>query len=204
MYVGETEKNVRDIFAKASKGKRTIIFMDELGAMAPRRQSEGVMSRVVSQLLAEMDGIQQQQSSLDDGDGLMVFVIGATNRIDFLDPSLLRTGRFDRLIYLETATTKESQLKILQAQTRKLSLDDSVDLQQVCNQIPLSTWTGADFKALCNEAVMRAVSRNIEKLERDMQGYVNFRQQQSAAAPLGMMKVLFQYLMDNSSSGQMR
>ncbi|KAI3635896.1 hypothetical protein MIR68_006534 [Amoeboaphelidium protococcarum] len=188
MYVGETEKNVRDLFAKARKGKRTIIFMDELDAMAPRRESEGVMSRVVSQLLAEMDGIQQQQSSLDDGDGFMVFVIGATNRIDLLDPSLLRTGRFDRLIYLETATTSESQLKILLAQTRKLNLDDSVDLQQVCNQIPLSIWTGADFKALCNEAVMRAVSRNIEKLERDMQGYVNFRQQQSAAAPLGMMK----------------
>ncbi|KAI3644421.1 hypothetical protein MP228_010585 [Amoeboaphelidium protococcarum] len=188
MYVGETEKNVRDLFAKARKGKRTIIFMDELDAMAPRRESEGVMSRVVSQLLAEMDGIQQQQSSSDNGDGAMVFVIGATNRIDLLDPSLLRTGRFDRLIYLETATTRESQLKILQAQTRKLNLDDSVDLQQVCNQIPLSTWTGADFKALCNEAVMRAVSRNIEKLERDMQGYVNFKQQQSAAAPLGLMK----------------
>ncbi|KAI3633445.1 hypothetical protein MIR68_008392 [Amoeboaphelidium protococcarum] len=125
----------------------------------------------------------------------MVFVIGATNRIDLLDPSLLRTGRFDRLIHLGTATTRESQLKILQAQTLELSLDNSVDLQQVCNKIPLSTWTGADFKALCNEAVMRAISRNIEKLERDMQGYVNFKQQQSAAAPHGMMKGKLSILM---------
>ena len=181
MYVGETERNVRDVFEKARKAKRAVIFFDELDAMAPRREGEGVMSRVVSQLLAEMDGVgtkhSQRQSGgeLDDEqdeceDEPMVFVIGATNRPDLLDPSLLRPGRFDRLVYLETANTHEAQLELLRAVTRKLPLDStSIDLEALVKRIPVGRWTGADFHALSVDALMRAIGRTVDQLEKAME-----------------------------------
>jgi len=114
MYVGESEKNVRDVFKKARAAQPCVIFFDELDSLAPNRgagaDSGGVMDRVVSQLLAELNGLQQNNQ---------VFVIGATNRPDLLDPALLVPGRLDRLIYLGIAEDRESQLKVMQALTRK-------------------------------------------------------------------------------------
>jgi len=91
MYIGESEANVRRVFQRARDAKPCVIFFDELDSVAPKRgnhgDSGGVMDRIVSQLLAELDGISAGKGSTD------VFVIGATNRPDLLDPALLRPGR---------------------------------------------------------------------------------------------------------------
>ena len=99
------------------------------------------MDRIVSQLLAELDGMSGQ-----GGDG--VFVVGATNRPDLLDEALLRPGRFDKLLYLGISDPHEKQRTILEALTRKFSLAPDVSLKEVSQNCPF-TYTGADFYALC-------------------------------------------------------
>lgn len=120
--------------------------------------SGGVMDRVVSQLLAEVDGLD---SSND------VFVIGATNRPDLLDPALLRPGRFDRLVYLGVCDTRESQIQILNAITRKMKLSKDVRMEEVAELCPF-TFTGADFKALCNEALRKAIRETLDQRKREI------------------------------------
>lgn len=116
MYIGESEANVRRVFQRARDARPCVVFFDELDSVAPKRgnqgDSGGVMDRIVSQLLAELDGM-----SGDDGGG--VFVVGATNRPDLLDPALLRPGRFDKMLYLGVSDTNEKQQTILEALTRK-------------------------------------------------------------------------------------
>lgn len=118
MYIGESEANVRRVFQRARDARPCAVFFDELDSVAPKRgnqgDSGGVMDRIVSQLLAELDG-------MSDGDenGGGVFVIGATNRPDLLDQALLRPGRFDKMLYLGISDTHEKQATILQALTRK-------------------------------------------------------------------------------------
>ena len=119
MYIGESEANVRRVFQRARDARPCVVFFDELDSVAPKRgnqgDSGGVMDRIVSQLLAELDGM----SSGSDSGGGGVFVIGATNRPDLLDPALLRPGRFDKMLYLGVSDTHDKQLKILEALTRK-------------------------------------------------------------------------------------
>ena len=118
MYIGESEANVRRVFQRARDARPCVVFFDELDSVAPKRgnqgDSGGVMDRIVSQLLAELDGM-----SGGDGAGEGVFVIGATNRPDLLDPALLRPGRFDKMLYLGVSDTHEKQQTILEALTRK-------------------------------------------------------------------------------------
>ncbi|ORY26690.1 P-loop containing nucleoside triphosphate hydrolase protein [Naematelia encephala] len=158
MYIGESEANVRRIFQRARDAAPCVIFMDELDSVAPRRgnqgDSGGVMDRIVSQLLAELDG-------MSTGKGGDVFVMGATNRPDLLDPALLRPGRFDRMLYLSVATSHEAQLGILQALTRKFTLGPQLDLADIAEQCPFN-YTGADFYALCSDAMLRAMTRKAE------------------------------------------
>ncbi|PKI85101.1 peroxisomal assembly protein [Malassezia vespertilionis] len=156
MYIGESEANVRRVFQRARDAKPCVIFFDELDSVAPKRgnqgDSGGVMDRIVSQLLAELDGMA---SGSEAGD---VFVIGATNRPDLLDAALLRPGRFDRMLYLSVAETHDAQLTILQALTRKFTLDEDVgDLRVVAEQCPFNL-TGADFYALCSDAMLKAMT----------------------------------------------
>ncbi|MCI4383561.1 hypothetical protein PGIGA_G00027780 [Pangasianodon gigas] len=155
MYVGQSEENVREVFCKARTAAPCIIFFDELDSLAPNRgrsgDSGGVMDRVVSQLLAELDGLH---SSSD------VFVIGATNRPDLLDQSLLRPGRFDKLVYVGINEDKESQLQVLKAILRKFKVDPSVSLSEIVERCPLQL-TGADLYALCSDAMMSAIKRKI-------------------------------------------
>jgi peroxin-6 len=93
-----------------------------------------------------------------------VFVIGATNRPDLLDPALLRPGRFDRMLYLGVSDTHEAQLNILEALTRKFRLDPDLDLRNIANKCPFN-YTGADFYALCSDAILNAMSRKAEEIE---------------------------------------
>jgi peroxin-6 len=117
MYVGESEKNVRAVFERARACSPCIVFMDELDALVPKRGNSGdsnqVMDRIVAELLQQMDTASENQ----------VFIIGATNRPDLLDPSILRGGRFDKQIYLGITQAHEERIKIIKAQTRHLTLE---------------------------------------------------------------------------------
>ncbi|XP_078349662.1 peroxisomal ATPase PEX6-like [Oculina patagonica] len=159
MYVGQSEQNVREVFTRAQSARPCVIFFDELDSLAPNRgrsgDSGGVMDRVVSQLLAELDGLHKACD---------VFVIGATNRPDLLDPALLRPGRFDKLLYLGVSEDRESQLNILKALTRKFCLHPDLRLEDVAAICPANL-TGADFYALCSDAMLQSVKRKIELLE---------------------------------------
>ena len=103
-----------------------------------------------------------------------MFVIGATNRPDLLDSALLRTGRFDKMIYLGVAKTAEERVNIIKAQTRQLKLDPSIDLFEIERHIP-ENFTGADFSALTSETYMIAVKQRIEDLEAQIQAFKSER-----------------------------
>lgn len=163
MYIGESEANVRRVFQKARDAKPCVIFFDELDSVAPKRgnqgDSGGVMDRIVSQLLAELDGMSGGESN---GDG--VFVVGATNRPDLLDEALLRPGRFDKMLYLGISDTDDKQTKILEALTRKFKLSDEVDLAAIAEKCSF-TLTGADFYALCSDSMLNAMTRTANEVD---------------------------------------
>lgn len=158
-YVGQSEDNVRKLFQKARDSSPSVIFFDEIDSLAPNRgqagDSGGVMDRMVSQLLAEMDGVEKS-----DG----VFVIGATNRVDLVDPSLLRPGRFDKVLEVPLPTSRESRLQILKALTRKMPLEDNVDLGIIESMAP-PNMSGADFKGLCTRARFVTLNRCLTLVE---------------------------------------
>lgn len=113
------------------------------------------MDRIVAQLLTEIDGVGKKPG---------MFTIGATNRPDLLDSALLRTGRFDKMIYLGVAKTPQEKMRILEAQTKKIKFADDVDLLELCtNSIP-ENFTGADFSALTSECYMIAVKEKIKSV----------------------------------------
>ncbi|XP_029931991.1 peroxisome assembly factor 2 [Myripristis murdjan] len=155
MYVGQSEENVREVFSRAKSAAPCVVFFDELDSLAPSRgrsgDSGGVMDRVVSQLVAELDGLHSSVG---------VFVIGATNRPDLLDQSLLRPGRFDKLVYVGINEDRGSQLQVLKAVLRKFQLDPAVNLEDLVERCP-AHMTGADLYALCSDAMTAAVKRKI-------------------------------------------
>lgn len=161
MYVGQSEENVREVFNRARAAIPCIIFFDELDSLAPNRgrsgDSGGVMDRVISQLLAELDGLQKSSQ---------LFVIGATNRPDLIDPALLRPGRFDKLLYVGVAEDKESQLSIMMALTRRFQLRSDVNLKDVVSLLPAKL-TGADLYSVCSHAWLIALRSLINKLTHD-------------------------------------
>ncbi|XP_077017944.1 peroxisome biogenesis factor 6 [Tamandua tetradactyla] len=163
MYVGQSEENVREVFARARAAAPCIIFFDELDSLAPSRgrsgDSGGVMDRVVSQLLAELDGLHCTQD---------VFVIGATNRPDLLDPALLRPGRFDKLVFVGASEDRASQLRVLSAITRKFKLEPSVSLVNVLDRCPPQL-TGADLYSLCSDAMTAALKRRVQDLDEGLE-----------------------------------
>ncbi|OJD20897.1 hypothetical protein ACJ73_07766 [Blastomyces percursus] len=163
MYIGESEANVRRVFQRARDARPCVVFFDELDSVAPKRgnqgDSGGVMDRIVSQLLAELDGM-----SGGDENGGGVFVIGATNRPDLLDAALLRPGRFDKMLYLGVSDTHEKQVTILEALTRKFNLHPDLSLRRIAEQLPF-TYTGADLYALCSDAMLKAITRQANAVD---------------------------------------
>jgi transitional endoplasmic reticulum ATPase len=154
-YYGETEARLRDIFKEARESSPSIIFIDEIDAIAPKREEAfgDVEKRVVAQLLALMDGMSDRGQ---------VIVLGATNRAESLDPALRRPGRFDREIEIGVANA-EGRLEILQIHTRGMPLSDDIDLQELASE--LHGYTGADIKALCREAAMKALRRYLPEID---------------------------------------
>ncbi|MEM2115394.1 MAG: CDC48 family AAA ATPase [Candidatus Woesearchaeota archaeon] len=151
-WVGESEKHVREVFKRARTMAPSIIFFDEFDALAPKRSSFGheVTERVVNQLLTELDGIEELSK---------VVVIAATNRVDLIDPALLRPGRFDYIIELEKPDEK-TRLEIFKVHTRNIPLAKDVDLEKLAKET--EGLTGADIEAICREAAMESVRERIE------------------------------------------
>jgi transitional endoplasmic reticulum ATPase len=154
-YYGETEARLRDIFKEARESSPSIIFIDEIDAIAPKREEAfgDVEKRVVAQLLALMDGMSERGQ---------VIVLGATNRPESLDPALRRPGRFDREIEIGVPNA-EGRLEILQIHTRGMPLSDDLDLQDLASE--MHGYTGADIKALCREAAMKALRRYLPEID---------------------------------------
>ncbi|MEM2372165.1 MAG: CDC48 family AAA ATPase, partial [Thermofilaceae archaeon] len=154
-YYGESEARLREIFKEAEENSPAIIFIDELDAIAPKREevTGEVERRVVAQLLALMDGLK--------GRG-QVIVIGATNRPNAVDPALRRPGRFDREIAFPVPD-KRARKEILQVHTRNMPLAEDVRLEEL-SEITHG-FTGADLAALCREAAMRALRRFLPKID---------------------------------------
>ncbi len=153
-FYGESEKRLRDIFQKAQENSPAIIFIDELDAIAPKREevTGEVERRVVAQLLALMDGLEARGN---------VIVIGATNRVNAIDPALRRPGRFDREIELGVPD-KQGRLEILQIHTRGMPLSEDVNLKRLSEMT--HGYTGADISALCREAAMKALRRYLPEI----------------------------------------
>ncbi|KAK4715207.1 hypothetical protein R3W88_013545 [Solanum pinnatisectum] len=155
-HAGESEKIMREAFSEASShaklGKPSVIFLDEIDALCPRRASRREQEiRVASQLFMLMDSIKSSSTSVSH-----VVVVASTNRPDAIDPALRRAGRFDAEIEV-TTPTEEERLHILKLYTKKLQLDVSVDLRAVA--VSCNGYVGADLEALCREAAMSAVRK---------------------------------------------
>jgi len=156
-FVGESEKSVREIFRKAKQVSPAIIFFDEIEALAPMRSdadSNRVSERVVSQLLAELDGIEE----LVD-----VFVLASTNRVDMVDPAILRSGRFDLIIEIPYPSHNEI-LEILKIHTKEKPLENDVVLKDIASK--MRGITGADIELICNRASIISIRDHLKNKKR--------------------------------------
>ncbi|MCV0398573.1 MAG: CDC48 family AAA ATPase [Nitrosarchaeum sp.] len=154
-YYGETEAKIRDIFKEAKDNSPSIIFIDEIDAIAPKREEAygDVEKRVVAQLLALMDGLNERGN---------VIVLGATNRPESVDPALRRPGRFDREFEI-SVPNEDGRLEILLIHTRGMPVADDVDLKDLASE--LHGYTGADIKSLCREAAMKSIRRYLPEID---------------------------------------
>jgi transitional endoplasmic reticulum ATPase len=154
-WVGESEKGVREVFRKARQAAPCVVFFDELDAIAPRRGgSEGdghVTERVISQMLTELDGLEDLKG---------VVVIGATNRPDIIDEALLRPGRFDRILEVPPPD-KDARKQIFHIHTKKKPLQSDVNLDKLVEMT--EGMTGADVAALVNAAAMTAIKEHVRE-----------------------------------------
>ena len=154
-YYGETEAKIREIFKEAKDNSPSIIFIDEIDAIAPKREEVygDVEKRVVAQLLALMDGLTDRGN---------VIVLGATNRPEGVDPALRRPGRFDREFEI-SVPNEDGRLEILLIHTRGMPVSDDVDLKDLASE--LHGYTGADIKSLCREAAMKSIRRYLPEID---------------------------------------
>jgi len=156
-FVGESEERLRQVFKDAEENAPTIIFMDEIDAIAPKREevTGEVEKRMVSQLLTLMDGLKARGQ---------VIVIGATNRVNSIDPALRRPGRFDREIEI-SVPNRDSRREILMIHTRSMPLEADVNLEELGNIT--HGYTGAALSLLTKEAAMNALRRSLPQLDLD-------------------------------------
>uniref|UniRef100_A0A915CGC9 Peroxisomal ATPase PEX6 n=1 Tax=Parascaris univalens TaxID=6257 RepID=A0A915CGC9_PARUN len=160
-YVGQSECNVRKVFERAKLASPCVVFFDELDSLAPNRgrsgDSAGVADRIVSQLLSELDSLGDSK----------IFVLGATNRPDLLDPSLLMPGRFDKIIRVDGGVDAETKERVLRAVSRNVNFAADVDLAHIARQC--SGWmSGADLHAIISRATMHAIRARVEQIESGM------------------------------------
>jgi transitional endoplasmic reticulum ATPase len=152
-WVGESEKAIREIFKKAKQASPSIVFLDEIDAITPRRgmsSDSHVTERIVNQLLTSIDGLESMEG---------VVVLAATNRPDIVDNALLRAGRFDRLMLIP-APDLEARKSIFRIHTKGMPLDESVDLDELAQNT--DGFVGADIESLCREAGILALRESME------------------------------------------
>ena len=161
-FYGESEARLRDIFEIASRNQPSIIFLDELDAIAPKRDkvSGDVEKRIVAQLLSLMDGLKHRGN---------VVVIGATNLPSALDPALRRPGRFDREVSLDVPD-RNGRAQILDIHTRGMPLDDDIELERLADMT--HGFVGADIENLCREAAMKSLRKSLSEFEDADDGYL--------------------------------
>lgn len=170
-FVGESERSVRMVFARGRASAPCVLFFDELDALAPRRGSDRAnpsSERVVNQLLTELDGIEGRKD---------VYVIGATNRPDMIDPAMLRPGRLDKLLYVPLPS-REQRSSILATHARRYPISPTVTMDSLAGDSRLEGFSGADLAALMREASLSALKQvyqsnsaeTLESLERDLSG----------------------------------
>ena len=154
-YYGESEAKLREIFKEAKDNSPSIIFIDEIDALAPKREEVygDVEKRVVAQLLALMDGLNDRGN---------VIVLGATNRPDSVDPALRRPGRFDREFEI-SVPNEDGRLEILEIHTRGMPINEEIDLKDL--SLELHGYTGADIKSLCREAALKSIRRYLPEID---------------------------------------
>jgi transitional endoplasmic reticulum ATPase len=154
-YYGETEAKLRDIFKEAKDNSPSMIFIDEIDAIAPKREEAygDVEKRVVAQILALMDGLNDRGN---------VIVLGATNRPDSVDPALRRPGRFDREFEI-SVPNEDGRLEILEIHSRGMPISKDVDLKEL--SLELHGYTGADIKSLCREAALKSIRRYLPEID---------------------------------------
>ena len=159
-WVGESEKGVREIFRKARQAAPCIIFFDEVDAIVPRRGSGSsdshVTENVVSQILTEIDGLEELHN---------VLIIAATNRLDIVDPALLRPGRFDRIIEVPKPDAKGRE-HIFKIHTNKKPLTDDVDFAKLVKLT--DGFSGADIEAIANRAAIAALKRYVSNKSKNI------------------------------------
>ncbi|MEW6731753.1 MAG: CDC48 family AAA ATPase [Acidobacteriota bacterium] len=152
-YVGESEKGLRDVFRKARQAAPCIIFFDEIDALLPTRNSSSsdshVAERVLSQFLTELDGVEELNG---------VLVLGATNRVDMLDPAVLRPGRFDEIIEI-LPPDEISRKEIFQVHMRNKPLTIAIDFTKLA--VRTDGFSGAEIASICNKATMNAIRRAV-------------------------------------------
>jgi len=154
-YYGETEAKLRDIFKEAKDNSPSIIFIDEIDAIAPKREEAygDVEKRVVAQMLALMDGLNDRGN---------VIVLGATNRPDSIDPALRRPGRFDREFEI-SVPNEDDRLEILEIHTRDMPMNENIELKDLSSE--LHGYTGADIRSLCREAALKSIRRYLPEID---------------------------------------
>jgi transitional endoplasmic reticulum ATPase len=154
-YVGDSEKGVRDMFRKAKQAAPCIIFFDEIDAMVPARSAGGsdahVAERVLSQFLTELDGVEELKG---------VLLLGATNRMDMLDPAILRPGRFDEIVDIPLPD-EESRRLIFEVHLRDKPLAPGISISRLA--AGTDGFSGADIQGLCTRAALRAVRRAVAR-----------------------------------------
>ncbi|XP_070458404.1 nuclear valosin-containing protein-like isoform X1 [Equus przewalskii] len=158
MYVGESERAVRQVFQRAKNSAPCVIFFDEVDALCPRRSDRetGASVRVVNQLLTEMDGLETRQQ---------VFIMAATNRPDILDPAILRPGRLDKTLFvgLPPPADRLAILKTITKNGTKPPLDTDVNLEQIARDCRCDRYSGADLSALVREASLCALRQEMAR-----------------------------------------
>jgi transitional endoplasmic reticulum ATPase len=157
-YVGESEEAVREVFRKARQASPCIVFFDEIDALIPTRSGGStdshVSERVLSQFLAELDGIEELKG---------VLVLGATNRADMLDPAVLRPGRFDETVEIPIPDENDRR-EIFEVHLRNKPLEKGIDPANLASRT--EGFSGADIASICNRAALSAVRRAVEKLKK--------------------------------------
>ncbi|CAG4999197.1 unnamed protein product [Parnassius apollo] len=188
-WVGESERAVRDLFTKARQVAPSIIFFDEMDAIGGERGAGegGVHERVLAQLLTELDGVVPLNS---------VTILAATNRPDRMDRALLRPGRLDRLIYVPLPDF-ETRLQIIELKLSKMSTSDDVNSHNLATRT--EGYSGAELQALCHEAALRALEKDIDCPEVTMQHFEHVLVDFKPRTPSSLLKVYEEFALGQRS-----